>query len=280
VGSVLVANAWSEDSVTPKGLDKVRKALVRAGSVEAIAGLPGLSRERAPVFPGGLAILSGAFQALGIDEMKVSDGALREGLIYDLLGRIGHEDVRERTIVAMARRHQVAQRFAHRVSLTVEALREQVASSWGLEGEGPRAMLRWAALLHEVGLAISHHSYHKHGAYLVRYSDMPGFSRQEQILLSTLIRAHRRRFPRDAIEELAESAAGPATRMSVLLRLAVLLNHGRNPEALPGLRLVAAADSLELSFPEFWLARHPLTRANLEQEAEYLKAAKLRLVFG
>jgi exopolyphosphatase/guanosine-5'-triphosphate,3'-diphosphate pyrophosphatase len=280
VRSVVTANGWSDGTITPKGLDKVRKALIRAGSADAIASLPGLSRERVAVFPGGLAILGAAFQSLGIEAMEVSDGALREGLLYDMLGRSDHEDVRERTILAMARRYQVAQRFAQRVAQTVEACRQQVAVAWGLEGEHHRALLRWAALLHEVGLAISHHSYHKHGAYLVRYSDMLGFSRQEQVLLSTLIRVHRRRFPKDALEELPEGVAGPAARMCVLLRLAVLLNHGRSPEPLPAVRVVGREDALELAFPPNWLARHPLTRANLEQEADYLKVVRLRLAFG
>jgi exopolyphosphatase/guanosine-5'-triphosphate,3'-diphosphate pyrophosphatase len=239
-----------------------------------------LSRERVPVFAGGFAILNAAFQSLGIEEMKVSEGALREGLLYDRLGRTGHEDVRERTILAMARRYQVGLRFAQRVAQTAEACRRQVASIWGLEDERASAILRWAALLHEIGLAISHHSHHKHGAYLVRYSDMLGFSRREQILLSTLIRAHRRRFPREAIADLPESATEAAVRMSVLLRLAVLLNHGRSPEALPPFRLTATGHSLELAFPEGWLTHHPLTCANLEQEAEYLKSVQLRVAFG
>jgi exopolyphosphatase/guanosine-5'-triphosphate,3'-diphosphate pyrophosphatase len=274
----LVANGWSADAITRKGLEKVRRSLVRAGTLDAVA-LDGLSRERAAVFPGGLAILTAAFDSLGIEEMKVSDGALREGLIYDLLGRIGHEDVREGTIGAMARRYQVSQRFSQRVAQTVEACRAQVEVAWGLAGEEQRTMLRWAAWLHELGVAISHHSHHKHGAYLLRYSDMPGFSRQDQVLLSLLIRGHRRRFPKDDFAELPEPLAGTAARMCILLRLAVLLNHGRSPEPLPRFDLAVNGEAMELVFPEGWLDRHPLTRANLEQEAEHLKAARLRLTY-
>ena len=141
-------------------------------------------------------------------------------------------------------------------------------------------MLQWAARLHEVGLAVSHQGYHKHGAYLLRYSDLPGFSREDQTVLSLLIRGQRRRFPREELAELPEAAVKPATRMCVLLRLAVLLNHGRSPEPLPAFRLTAGDDSLEVVFPDGWLDRHPLTRANLAQEAESLKAERLRLTFG
>jgi len=278
VGSVVVANGWSTGAITRKGLEKVRRALVKAGSSDALA-LDGLSRERAAVFPGGVAILTAAFESLGIEEMQVSDGALREGLLYELLGRIGHEDVRERTILAMARRYQASPRFAQRVAQTVELCRQHVASVWGLASEDVRIMLRWAALMHEIGVAISHHSYHKHGGYLVRYSDMPGFSRQDQVLLSVLVRGHRRKFAREELAELAETVAGVAERMCVLLRLAVLLNHGRSPEPLPPFQLSADDQSLDVVFPDGWLDRHPLTRANLEREAEYLKPARLRLGF-
>lgn len=279
VRSVLVANGWSAGSITRKGLEKIRRALVRAGNVEALA-MDGLSQERTGILPGGLAILIAVFDSLGIREMKVSEGALREGLLYDLLGRIGHEDVRERTIAALARRYQVSQRFAERVAQTVEACRAQVEAVWDLAGEEQGKMLQWAARLHEVGLAVSHQGYHKHGAYLLRYSDLPGFSREDQTVLSLLIRAQRRRFPREELVELPEAAVKPVTRMCVLLRLAVLLNHGRSPEPFPAFRLTAGDDTLELVFPDGWLDRHPLTRANLEQEAASLKAERLRLTFG
>jgi len=278
VGSVVEANGWGTAAITRKGLERIRKALIKAGSSGGLA-LEGLSRERAGVFPGGVAILTAAFESLGIEEMHVSEGALREGLLYDLLGRIGHEDVRERTILAMAKRYQASQRFAQRVAQTVESCRQQVAGVWGLEGEEVRIILRWAALVHEIGVAISHHSYHKHGAYLVGYSDMPGFSRQDQVLLSVLIRGHRRKFPREELAELSETTAGVAERMCALLRLAVLLNHGRSLEPLPPFKLSADNLSLEVAFPDGWLDRHPLTRANLEREAEYLKPARLRLGF-
>jgi exopolyphosphatase/guanosine-5'-triphosphate,3'-diphosphate pyrophosphatase len=279
VRSVLVANGWSDDAITPRGLDRIRRAIVRAGTVETLT-LAGLSRERAPVFPGGLAVLHAAFRSLGIEAMRVSEGALREGLLYDLLGRIGHEDVRERTILDLGKRYQVSQRFAQRVALTVETCRRQVAEPWGLQSDESRNLLRWAALLHEIGLAISHHSYHKHGAYVVRYSDLPGFSRGEQVLLSALIRGHRRKFPRDDLAVLPETLSPSATKMCVLLRLAVLLNHARSTQPLPAFRLLAEGESLQIVFPDRWLARHPLTRANLEQESEYLKVARIRLTFG
>jgi exopolyphosphatase/guanosine-5'-triphosphate,3'-diphosphate pyrophosphatase len=276
VGAVIEQSGWGA-AITPKGLQKLRKALIKAGSAAALE-LPGLSRERAPVLAGGLAVLSAGFEALGIERMQVSDGALREGLLYDLLGRVRHEDVRERTILSMASRYHVSLKFAERVARTARDCLGQVASAWGLEGEEVVNALRWSALLHEVGLAIAFNGYHKHGAYLVQHSDMPGFSRQNQQFLACLIRGHRRRFP--APEELCPTPDVPrdhAVYLCVLLRLAVLLNHGRGRDSLPDLRLEAQPGALEIVFPEDWLDAHPLARANLEREAEYLKAARIRL---
>ncbi len=278
VQAVLEANGWSNAGITAKGLQKLRKALIRSGSTNALV-LDGLNRERAPVFPGGVAILLSSFEALGITRMHASEGALREGLLYEHLGRIRHEDVRERTIQAVGKRYHVDMVFARQVEKTALAAMEQVIEAWELAGEEHRAMLRWAAHLHEVGLAITHSGYHRHGAYLVEHSDMPGFSRQDQELLSYLIRAHRRKIPRKALSRLPNEKARHAERLGILLRLAVLLHHDRSKRPLPRFSLTAGNRTLTLQFPKGWLEAHPLTQANLEQAAAYLAAVKFRLTF-
>ena len=276
VRSVVEANGWSEGGITRKGLAKLRRALVKAGTIEGLA-LEGLGKERAPVFPGGVAILSATFEALDIDRMAASDGALREGLLYDLLGRIRHEDVRERTIRQMAKRYDLSVKFARRVADTAVYCLRQVRRQWGLEGEEEANSLRWSAMLHEIGIAVAHNQYHKHGAYIVRHADMPGFSRQEQAFLAALIRGHRRKLPKNELQELAGIRAETAKRLCILLRLAVLMNHGRSKSAFPEFQLLPGENSLAVVFPTGWLDDHPLTGANLMQEAEYLKAVKFKL---
>ena len=272
INSVIAANHSSDEGITPKGLKRVRQALIDAGSMRHLK-LEGLAKERGPIFPGGVAVLGAAFEALSISHMHVSDGALREGLLYDLLGRIRHEDVRERTILTMARRYHVSLRFAKRVAATSAICHQQVAGPWQLETEEDTHTLYWAALLHEIGLAIAHNQYHKHGAYLVQHSDMRGFSRQNQQFLAALIRGHRRKFPKAELRRaLPPAIAERAQRLCILLRLAVILNHGRKRRALPALQLEATPEGLRVAFPKGWLEKHPLTRANLEQEANYLKA--------
>ncbi|MEO6697566.1 MAG: exopolyphosphatase, partial [Gammaproteobacteria bacterium] len=136
----------------------------------------------------------------------------------------------------------------------------------------------WSARLHEIGLAVSHSQYHKHGAYLVEHSDMPGFSRQEQQLLATLILGQRNKFPLVVFADLEAERAKAAKRLCVLLRLATLLNRSRSRQPLPKLSINAKGDTVQIKFPtRGWLNQHPLTQADLAQEIKYLKAAKIRL---
>lgn len=133
-------------------------------------------------------------------------------------------------------------------------------------------MLRWSALLHETGLVIAHNQYHKHGSYIIRNADMRGFSRQDQQLLAFMIRGHRRKFPQGELKLLPEALQEKAARLCMLLRLAVLLNHGRSEELCPEFEMTVNDSGYRLVFPEDWLAEHPLTSANLKQEGVYLKA--------
>src|SRR5690606_36398942 len=137
---------------------------------------PQLSSERAPVFPGGLVILMETMTALGIERLQVSDGALREGLLYDMLGRLQQEDARECTIRAVQGRYHVDLAQAERVERTALGLLRQVAGSWGLDDPRFAQILGWAARLHEVGLDIAHAKYHQHGGSLLAHGDLPGFS--------------------------------------------------------------------------------------------------------
>ena len=274
---ILVANGWSEHGVTLPGMKRLRKKLIKARSVESVQ-LEGLSEERAPVLPGGLAILIGIFQELQVEAMGISTGALREGLLYDLLGRIRHEDVRERTIGRFMELYRVDRVQAGRVRETAERLLDGLIPTWKLPPARSRQLLGWAAGLHEIGLAVSHPGYHNHGAYLVANADLPGFSRQDQLLLSLLIRQHRRKFRPSLLQELPPPWEQPAARLTAILRLAVLLNRARGATALPGFEVGGGADEIVLRFPSRWLDRNPLTRADLAGEEERLANAGFRLV--
>ncbi len=268
---VLQARIWTRSGISRSGLQRLRTALIETGHVRRITTWPGISAERAAVLPGGVAILCAAFQALGIKRLEVSEGALREGLLYDLLGRIGHHDIREHSIEALLERYHIDRAQALAVARSARALLAQVAEAWQLHAPEHTAWLEWAARLHEIGLAIDHTRYHRHGAYLVENADLPGFSRQDQRRVAVLIRAHRRKFPAALLHALPGSL-----HLAVLLRLAVLLHRARQPQMAP-LKLDATHTTLTLRFPIGWLEHHPLTATDLRQEASDLKAAGLKL---
>ena len=269
------ASGWSDGTLTLAALKHLRRASIAAGSSEKL-DLPGLASERAQVLAGGLAIVKAAFETLGIETLRASKAALREGVLYDLLGRIRHEDVRDRTIRALSERYHVDPDQAERVERTALRCLDQVAGAWGLEREDSAQLLTWAARMHEIGLALSHSGHHKHGGYILENSDMPGFSRQDQLRLAALVRGHRRKLLRGAFE-LAAPGSDALLRLCVLLRLAARLHRTRSPRALPAFRLKAGAESLELHFPSSWLEKHPLTSADLEEEDALLADSGVRL---
>ncbi len=257
--------------ITRDGLDHVTQRLIESGHT-ANFDFAGVDSQRAPVFPGGVAILRALFDALDIDRLTVSNGALREGLLHDLVGRIHDQDIRENTVLDLARRFNVDQDHAARVAATAQDLFDRLGPYWNDIDPNLVPLLRWSAVLHEIGLDIAHSQYHKHGGYLLDNMDMPGFSRPEQHRLSLLVRAHRRKFPAEDFVDGLDLA-----KLCVLLRMAVVLHRGRSELALPPFDVRAEDDIIQLSFPRNWIAQHPLTQLDLEQEAEYLRWSPIRL---
>lgn len=276
IASVVVAEGWSEDGISADGLSRLRAAMIDCGKSSALA-FKGLSEERRPVFAGGVAVLRAVFQNLDIQRMRASDEALREGLIYEMVGRIQHEDVRERTVATLMRRFDVDLEHAARVRATALELRRQLEQTWAISHDNHEAMLGWAADLHEIGLSVSHSHYQKHGAYLLRNADLSGFTRQEQVTLAALVLGHRRKFPLDVFLALPRSVRDCFRHLTILLRLAVLMHRGRSAAGNPKPRVDAVGDTLSVHFPPGWLDDHPLTRLEFEQEAERLAAASITL---
>ncbi|MEO6708438.1 MAG: Ppx/GppA phosphatase family protein, partial [Planctomycetota bacterium] len=260
IESVLAANHWSERGIDDAGLKQLGRALVDAGQSESLE-LAGLPADRAPVLAGGFAILRAAFKSFQIQAMQTSQGAMREGLLFDLLGRIHHADVRDETIRRAMARYAVDVEQAGRVERTALTLFDRAAGDWNLGAGDARRLLSWAARLHEIGLSVSWSGYHKHGAYLVANGDMPGFSRQDQELLAALIQGHRRKLGPASFANLPALRAPLALELCVLLRLAARLNRSRSPRPLPPLRLRVRKLRVELIFPTDWLEGHALTRA-------------------
>jgi exopolyphosphatase/guanosine-5'-triphosphate,3'-diphosphate pyrophosphatase len=261
---------WSPDGITRKGLTQLAERIAGAGSIAKLR-IAGVSPERAASLPGGVAVALALVEGLEIRRVATAQGAMREGVLYDLAGRAQKADIRTHSVADLARRYHVDAAQAARVAATALELLEEVREAWDLADPEWARFLEWAARLHEVGRDIAHSGYHKHGAYVAANADLPGFSRQEQGALAWLIRAHRRKFPAaQLVTDLPERWRQPARRLAVLLRMSVILHRGRGAEPLPEVALSGDTDRLDLRFPEGWLARHPLTRGDLEAEAAVL----------
>ena len=236
---ICINMGWSDEqeSLTRQGLDKLKEKLLKFKHISDM-DFDGLKEDRRAVLPAGIAILYAIFEVLNIDKLIYSDGALREGVMYDLLGRFQHEDIRDRSVQAMMGRYGADPKQAERVVSTAQHLFDGVATKLNLNSDDSD-LLRRAAYLHEIGLAISHSGYHKHSAYLLQHSDIAGFSQIDQNYLSHLVAHHRRKLRSDARIDALRVGGNKLVYLCLLLRLAVLLNHSRSDEMLPAIELQA-----------------------------------------
>jgi exopolyphosphatase/guanosine-5'-triphosphate,3'-diphosphate pyrophosphatase len=222
-----------------------------------------LRTDRLPVFPGGIAIMSAIFSELGIERMIYSVGALRLGVLYDLLGRFQHHDMRDATVQQFMRRYQVDARQAARVERTALELLGQLIRVDLPEHESDLRFLRWAVALHEIGISIAHGAFHKHGAYIVSYADMPGFSKMDQEYLALLVLGQRGK-----LEKLPLTASTNSVwRLVFCLRLAALLHRSRDEQPLPVFFVKTTDSGFQVEIPADWLLTNPLSAAALADEA-------------
>lgn len=272
LAEILQLNGWSSGDISAKGLEQLRGSLLKAGDIHSVS-LPGLRPDRVPVLLGGFAIMAAIFAELKVKRMTVATGAMREGILYDLVGRFHHRDLRDGTVQQFMRRYHVDAGHAGRVEQLALDLFQQIAGAAKLDIEAQQQMLRWAARLHEVGLAIAHSGYHKHSEYILRNADMPGFSRMEQVQLGLVVLGHR-----GGLKKMQGLLGSPERLLPALaLRLAALFFRSRLGVTPPDIRLTAAGQRIEVALDEGWLAAHPLTAAALETEVVEWKSVGMRM---
>ena len=261
IGKICAGIGMGNGEITPEALWHIRELMLSGGSIGRIH-LPGLSEERAPVIAGGVVVLEAAFATLGIRRMDISKAAMREGILYDMIGRAGGDDPRDSSVTAMMQRYGVDMAQATRVERTATDLFEQAQRSWKLDADDAR-ILGWAARLHEIGLVIAHSQYHLHGSYVIEHSDIAGFTQQEQQMLAILVHSHRRSPTKPAFDMLPARLRQTARRLSALLRLAVLVHRSHEGEAIPRLKLRVDKNALRLELSGRWLDERPLLRADI-----------------
>ncbi|CAM3671241.1 Ppx/GppA phosphatase family protein [Polynucleobacter paneuropaeus] len=247
--------------ITREGLRAMKKHLLKYEHVNDIQ-LGGLKDERRGVWPGGLAIMLAVFDELGIESMEVTDAALRVGVLYDLLGRSQHHDMRYVTVEQFMQRYTVDRDQATRVGNLAAEFLDQLPKPDSESRAENIALLQWAANLHEIGLSISHNGYHKHSAYIAGNADMPGFSKNDQARLAALLIGHAGK-----LGKLATNAGFHDWRMLFCLRLAQVLCRGRSDANLPKVKVSEDDGSYLVSLSREWADAHPLTEFSLQKEA-------------
>ncbi len=276
IQTVLAANGWGSEVITAEGLEALCRAIV-SGRWLVEAGLPGLAPDRVDIFPAGVALVSALFATLQLSSMQFVDASLQDGLLYrDEPLPDPEVDLRHQAVARLKRRYGVDEAQAARVRDTALALFDG-AAGWWRDPQRWRPFLRWAAELHQLGMAVAPRHYHRHGAYLVQSSDLRAFSRTEQNQLALLVRGHRRGFPGLAFRAYEGATRTELERLLALLRIAVILHRSHSDAHAPALTVQAADEVLTLGLPAGWLENHPLSARELEVEREQLTNAGIRL---
>jgi len=262
LSEAMVASGKAERGITADGLEWLREQALAAGDIRKLH-LPGLREERMPVFAGGLAIMSAIFAELSLRQMTIAEGALRQGVLWDLLGRVHHRDIREVTVDQFARRYHVDHVQSQRVGRLAREFFHQLEPVLDEKGVTAEMFLDWACRLHEIGISIAQGAYHKHTAYILANADMPGFSRQEQGWLSNLVLSQRGRLSK--MRAAFDDDPSLAT-LALCLRLGVIFHRSRRTLRLPALRLARKGKGFRLELDGEWLAKNTLVAIALEAE--------------
>lgn len=272
LGEVLRLNNMTNGEVTADGLRQLKQVLIKAKDVKKIE-LNGLSTDRASVISGGLAIMLAIFDELGIKQLTVANSALREGVLYELLGRMQHQDTRKVTVNSFMRRYHVDKDQVKRVQTLAIKLLNSAKHLLSMDFDIAKQYLIWASMLHEIGISIAHSGYHKHSAYIVENADMPGFSKMEQEVLGFLVRAQRRSLTKLPMHSMSQDQR----LLVMILRLAVLFHRNRQDITSPELNLSWSKSGFGLDVEKSWLSENPLTKAELSAEVNFWKDININL---
>lgn len=268
---VLVEMGKKDGVITAKRLQLLVDAVLQFKDFDSL-DLPGLAPDRRDVFVAGLAILCALFRSLDIKELRLSNGALREGVLYEMENnRFRYHDIRSRTATSLAEHYKIDREQAERVLITTLALYEQwKEQNPELVEPQLEPLLRWAAQLYEVGLSINNNNLQRHSAYILQNSNLPGFNQENQLILSSLVRFCRKSVKLDEIPAFNLIKRRQFLPLLQILRLAILLNNQRQATTLIGsLQLTSDGYHITLTFPTGYLEQNSLIQADLEREQEY-----------
>ena len=264
---IIIAGGGVSEEITLDLLMKLTDRCIKAGSISNI-DIPGLVPERRQVFPSGLSILTALFRVLGIRSMILSGGALREGLIAEMVGFEQRVDARVRTVRSLIERYQLDSAQSERVRSVALSIYDAVKDEWKFGPPAGRAMLKWAAVLYEIGLCIEYKRAPQHAWYIINNIDMPGFTIPQKQLLSALLYNERDGFHLDVLAKQSAVPFSEACRLARILRISIIMCMRRSDGTLPDIKARASGDSLDIRLPGSWLSEHYLRSTELQHEAE------------
>ncbi|MCE2705771.1 MAG: exopolyphosphatase [Proteobacteria bacterium] len=256
------------DKITLEGLYKLKKQFIKYKNTSKL-DISGLKEDRRPVIVGGAAILIAIMEELHISEMTIADGALREGVMYDLLGRKSENDLRTSTVLTLKDFYSIDLTQAQNVSVATLQMYINLMGQTKADSEFLK-LLQWASELYEVGLCISHNDYHKHGSYILDNSDLAGFSKPEQSILADLVRTHRGNLLK-ALESLQSRRKIKLKFLYMVLafRLSVIFNRNRQGFNSSIITIISnSKSSFYISINSEWLKTNTLTLYSLNEEIE------------
>jgi len=244
------ALAASEDDRPPLKLHGYRVSKQRLNRVvdrlavmtpEQRRGLAAINDRRAEIIVPGSLILQTTMQMLDVDELVLSERALREGLIVDWMLRHGlledrfsfQSSIRQRTVIHQVQRFAVNQARAERVACHALNLYDSTHRTLHRDDGSGRDLLWAAAMLHACGQHINLSAYHKHSWYLIRHGELLGYSESEHLMIAAIARYHRRSLPKKRHESWqalqTRDNRRTVSQMALLLRLATALDRRPDP---------------------------------------------------
>ena len=237
----------------------------------------GLSSERIPVFASGLTILIALFESLNIDQLQLSSGALREGLLYEMLPNSRNIAIRYRTLNGLSLKFHIDTLHAQRIQNQVTTLLGNFAPTWQLVDENHAQLLNAATSLHEIGLLLEYKRHQQHGAYLLNNADIPGFEQAERQFIAAMVKLYKGGIDVELLKSLSIMSFNHACYYLAILRLAIILCRRRQDDVLPDYQAKVDENTIYLCLPELWLQQHPLIADELLQEHKELQKIGLRL---
>ncbi|MBO1254593.1 guanosine-5'-triphosphate,3'-diphosphate pyrophosphatase [Alteromonas sp. 5E99-2] len=264
ITEILVSRGIS-DAIRLDYLYKLEQECIACAHIDAL-DVTGLEESRKAIFPSGLAILIGLFECLQIKEMNISGGALREGLIYGMLDNVNDSDRQSQTLNVAMNRYHIEKNHAKAVKTISLAFCKQLCAQSNVCHLDTKAVLGASALLHEIGLHIEYKRYHKHGAYILDYINLPGFTKLQKSAIRDLVRSHRGKLDLSIFDNYHEDIKPMLLGLVRILRLSTVLCIRRNSPDLPEITLGIKEHEWTLTFPKNWLREHPLIKAELTNE--------------